>query len=49
METPKPNTEQFLREPRENGTGENTGRLKIFFGYAPGVGTTYAMLSQAHG
>ena len=25
------------------------GRLKIFFGYATGVGTTYAMLDSAHG
>ena len=25
-----------------------TGRLKIFFGYAAGVGKTYAMLEAAH-
>ena len=31
--------------------GENTppaGKLKIFFGYAAGVGKTYAMLEAAH-
>ena len=27
---------------------QNTGKLKIFFGYAPGVGKTYAMLESAH-
>ena len=26
---------------------EKTGRLKIFFGYAAGVGKTYAMLDEA--
>ena len=28
--------------------GERRGRLKIFFGYAEGVGKTYAMLEAAH-
>ncbi|MGI6070372.1 MAG: DUF4118 domain-containing protein [Blautia sp.] len=28
--------------------GENQGKLKIFFGYAAGVGKTYAMLEAAH-
>jgi two-component system sensor histidine kinase KdpD len=27
---------------------EKKGRLKIFLGYAPGVGKTYAMLQEAH-
>ncbi len=27
---------------------KNTGRLKIFIGYAPGVGKTYAMLNEAN-
>lgn len=27
---------------------EKHGKLKIFFGYAPGVGKTYAMLKAAH-
>ena len=27
---------------------ENSGKLKIFFGYAAGVGKTYAMLEAAH-
>ena len=28
--------------------GQGAGRLKIFFGYAAGVGKTYAMLEAAH-
>lgn len=31
----------------EEKTGGRRGKLKIFLGYAPGVGKTYAMLSQA--
>ena len=30
------------------GTNDGSGRLKIFFGYAAGVGKTYAMLEAAH-
>ena len=30
------------------GTNNGSGRLKIFFGYAAGVGKTYAMLEAAH-
>ena len=32
----------------ELGSNEVRGRLKIFFGYAAGVGKTYAMLEAAH-
>lgn len=37
-------------EKTENSTpySPRTGRLKIFFGYAAGVGKTYAMLEAAH-
>ena len=28
------------------GTNDGSGRLKIFFGYAAGVGKTYAMLRR---
>jgi two-component system sensor histidine kinase KdpD len=31
----------------DSGAGGDTGRLKIFFGYAAGVGKTYAMLDEA--
>jgi two-component system, OmpR family, sensor histidine kinase KdpD len=30
-----------------HGIGRATGRLRVFFGYAPGVGKTYAMLEAA--
>lgn len=38
--------------PSDFGTGSEStlsaGKLKIFFGYAAGVGKTYAMLEAAH-
>ena len=33
---------------RAEATDEKQGKLKIFFGYAAGVGKTYAMLQAAH-
>ena len=33
---------------RQENTGNDKGHLKIFFGYAAGVGKTYAMLKAAH-
>ncbi len=43
--------QEFAENPRtmeyEAATGQ-TGSLKIFFGYAAGVGKTYAMLAAAH-
>lgn len=44
----RPNPDYLLNQVRE---GENTttrGKLKIFFGYAAGVGKSYAMLMEAH-
>ncbi len=38
--------EEFLAEI--NKENRVCGKLKIFFGYAPGVGKTYAMLEAAH-
>lgn len=40
----------ILRRIQEEGDGEprERGRLKVFFGYAAGVGKTYAMLEEAH-
>lgn len=35
-----------LMEAEKEQSGK--GRLKIFFGYAAGIGKTYAMLSSAH-
>ena len=37
---------QIIEE--EQSEGSTTGKLKIFFGYAAGVGKTYAMLEAAH-
>lgn len=40
----------ILRQIEEDkaAEGEARGKLKIFFGYAAGVGKTYAMLEEAH-
>ena len=35
-------------EEAEGAEGNARGKLKIFFGYAAGVGKTYAMLEEAH-
>lgn len=35
-------------EEAEAAEGDTRGKLKIFFGYAAGVGKTYAMLEEAH-
>lgn len=42
----KRDPEKILREIKEQG-GKRRGKLKIFFGYAAGVGKTYAMLDTA--
>ncbi|MDO4288131.1 MAG: sensor histidine kinase KdpD, partial [Eubacterium sp.] len=42
------NPEQLLREIALEEERQGRGRLKIFFGYAAGVGKTYAMLEAAH-
>ena len=46
----RPNPDALLRqvERAEREKQEQRGRLKIFFGYAAGVGKTYAMLKAAH-
>lgn len=41
-------TEQQHPEPGEASDGSNRGRLKIFIGYAPGVGKTYTMLTEGN-
>ena len=38
--------EEFLAEIKKDN--KTSGKLKIFFGYAPGVGKTYSMLEAAH-
>ncbi len=42
----RPDPDALLKEiDREEA---KRGRLKVFLGYAPGVGKTYAMLQEAH-
>ena len=40
--------ERILRRIKSEETDRSRGTLKIFFGYAAGVGKTYAMLEAAH-
>jgi two-component system, OmpR family, sensor histidine kinase KdpD len=46
-EDERPSPETMLRAAREEEIRESRGRLKIFLGYAAGVGKTYAMLKAA--
>lgn len=49
MEPIRVNSGQLLRAVNREEYEKNRGHLKIFFGYAAGVGKTYAMLKAAHG
>lgn len=40
--------ELLLKQIKDSSKSDNEGHLKIFFGYAAGVGKTYAMLKAAH-
>ena len=42
------NPDELLGAIQQQETRDNRGHLKIFFGYAAGVGKTYAMLKAAH-
>ena len=44
----RPDPELLLRQNFPEGESDGKGKLKIFFGYAAGVGKTYAMLEAAH-
>ena len=44
METPRPDPDALLARVREEETRQVRGKLKVFFGAAPGVGKTYSML-----
>lgn len=48
MGMPEQASTQRFRANRSEIPGEKQGKLKIFFGYASGVGKTYAMLRSAH-
>ncbi len=44
---PRPDPDALLRRVQAEQTGDDRATLKIFFGYAPGVGKTYTMLDAA--
>lgn len=48
MKESRPNPEELLRKIKDEEKKDAKGKLKIFFGYAAGVGKTYAMLEAAH-
>ena len=48
MSESRHNPDQLLKEIQVDEENRNRGHLKIFFGYAAGVGKTYAMLEAAH-
>ena len=45
-DTTRPDPDALLKEVEREET--KRGRLKIFLGYSPGVGKTFAMLNEAH-
>ncbi|HEX4352789.1 MAG TPA: DUF4118 domain-containing protein, partial [Polyangiales bacterium] len=47
MEPKRPNPDELLRHVVAEAKRESRGKLTIFFGAAPGVGKTYAMLEVA--
>src|SRR5512136_948668 len=47
MNERRPDPDQLLHRVREEEERKREGQLKIFFGAAPGVGKTYAMLEAA--
>jgi two-component system sensor histidine kinase KdpD len=48
MANERPDPDKLLGQVRSTDGEFRRGRLKIFFGYAAGVGKTYAMLEAAH-
>ena len=47
MDDRRPDPDALLRKVQEDEARQTRARLKVFFGAAPGVGKTYAMLSAA--
>ena len=47
LEAPRPDPDALLRRFASEEARPRRGRLKIFFGFAPGVGKTYRMLQVA--
>lgn len=48
MEDNRINPDVLLKKIKKENKPSNYGKLKIFFGYAAGVGKTYTMLEAAH-
>ena len=48
MDEQRPDPEELLKQIKQEEIAKQRGKLKIFFGYAAGVGKTYAMLEAAH-
>lgn len=48
MEEQRPNPQELLHAIQTEENKNSQGKLKIFFGYAAGVGKTFAMLKAAH-
>lgn len=48
MDDTRQNPDRLLKAIQEEEQNRTRGHLKIFFGYAAGVGKTYAMLKAAH-
>lgn len=48
MDDTRLNPDLILKQVQQEEEGQRTGQLKIFFGYAAGVGKTYAMLQAAN-
>ena len=47
MTNDRPNPDELLARVQAEEVKQKRGKLKIFFGMAPGVGKTYAMLQAA--
>src|SRR5579862_5496700 len=47
IEHQRPNPDVLLAAPQKEEAKTKRGKLKVFFGMAPGVGKTYAMLEAA--
>jgi two-component system sensor histidine kinase KdpD len=47
MEEMRPNSDEWLDQFREKVSSSKRGKLKVFFGFAAGVGKTYCMLEAA--
>ena len=48
LTNPRPDPDQLLAHVQADEKAAKRGKLKIFLGYAAGVGKTYAMLEAAH-